>query len=77
MENVIVLMILLIILVYLIFADRGSYTTYRNDWVMISPLLNGCGLLMIAWILYCLPSDILFFLTCVVLFDMLSERWRR
>ena len=77
MENIIVLIILLIVLIYLIFADRGSYTTYRNDWIAISPWLNGCGLLAVAWILYLLPSDVTFFLTFVILFGMITERWRR
>ena len=77
MANAIFLTVLLIVLVYLIFADRGSYTTYRNDWLTISPWLNGCGLLMVAWVLYLLPIGVVFLLTVVVLGGMIIERWMR
>jgi len=77
MENVIFLIVLLIVLVYLIFADRGSYTAYRNDWLTISPWLNHGVFLVVAWILYLLPTNVKLFLTCVILFGMITERWRR
>ena len=77
MGDIIFLIVLSIILNYLAFADRGSYTTYRNDWLTISPWLNGCGLLVVAWVLYLLPSGVTFLLACVVLCGMISERWRR